>query len=89
MAYVGPRSDKYFHNVNDLSQLFHESYVSGKGRNERYDFTIRDPFNNVYNPAKVQSKRNSKPFNLNFENALERLIQEKKFICWLINQSLW
>ena len=80
VAYVGPSNDKYFHNLNDLGRVFHEDYVSGKGRNERFDFTICDPFNNTYNPAKVISKQNAKPFSYNFESALKKLLVKKTFI---------
>lgn len=82
VAYVGPGKDKCFFNKSDLDMLFHESYVSRKGRND-YDFTVCDPFNNTYNPAKITSSRNNdnKPFKDNFESALQKLIVKQKFIC--------
>ena len=83
VAYVGPRQvKKYYYNLGDLESLFHSSYAEKKGRREKYDFTVCDPFNNTYNPAKVSSQKGSeRPFNRHFESALKTLIIKKKFLC--------
>ena len=67
IAYIGPSSnDQYFYNTQDVSDLFHESYAGNKSKSNpnNYDFTIRDPFNNSYNPAKISTKNKpGKRFN--------------------------
>ena len=88
MAYVGTgkglgiEDSKYFYNLSNLNQLFHDSYASRRGgKNNEYDFTVRDPFNPTYNPAKVSSSSKGPPFNRHFEKALEKLLVKKKFVC--------
>ena len=86
MAYTGSSKAKYFYSVNDLETLFHPSYVTKK-RNERYEFTIRDPFNNTYNPAKnlLLSARSASShlhsYDKHFESALKKLLHKQRFIC--------
>lgn len=77
---MGPRSDKYFYSINDRDQLFASSFNEKKNLSN-YEFTVRDPFNNTYNPAKVMSSKAAKPYNLHFESALKRLLVKRKFIC--------
>lgn len=48
----GPQPNKYFYSVNDIDKVFSASYCDKKGGTP-YEFTVCDPFNNTYNPAKV------------------------------------
>ena len=89
MAYVGTgrgaglQDGKYFYNLSNLNQLFHESYTSRRGysRNNEFDFTVRDPFNHTYNPAKVVSSSHGPFFNRHFEKALKKLLLKQEFLC--------
>ena len=86
MAYVGGArnnglEDKHFYNRTNLDQLFHRSYAQRRERNDNYDFTVRDPFNNTYNPAKVTSSSKGPPFNRHFGKALKTLLLKKNFLC--------
>lgn len=67
--------------LNDLERVFHPNFAATMGRNAQFDFIVRDPFNNTYNPAKVTSSKKGLPFNKNFESALEKLLIKQKFIC--------
>ena len=77
IAYVGPiKNDQYFYNTQDMSELFHESYAVNRSKSNpiNYDFTIRDPFNTIYNPAKISTKNRHVRFNQHFESALKHLL---------------
>jgi len=77
---VGPTSDKYFYPMNDLDKIFAASYRERRN-STNYEFTVRDPFNPTYNPAKFTSSKASKPYNLHFESALKKLLVKKQFLC--------
>lgn len=69
---------KYFYTVEQIQSLFHKDFAERRvNQREKPEFTIRDPFNNTYNPAKVLTKCN---YRHNFQTALETLFVKKLFI---------